>query len=106
MEEFKKYDQCRPEISSIVFNLEKWALETYPELSARVDREEKVDFWSILDVLSNKKDINNKQSYILRKIRNAFDHNNYPDKGIVEIKALPEIAMSIKKAFGEYAIMK
>ena len=106
MEEFKKYDQCRPEISSIVFNLEKWAFDTYPELPARVDRKEKVDFWSILDVLLNNKDINNEQSYILRKIRNAFDHNNYPDKGIVEIRALPEIAMSIKKAFGEYAIMK
>ena len=106
MEEFKKYDQCRPEISSIVFNLEKWAFDTYPELSARVDREEKVDFKSILKILLNNKNINKEQSDILRKIRNAFDHNNYPDKGIVEIRALPEIAMSIKKAFGEYAIMK
>ena len=106
MEEFKKYDQCRPEIASIVFNLEKWAFDTYPELSAKVDREEQVDFKFILNVLLNKKDINNEQSYILRKIRNAFDHNNYPDKGLVEIKALPEIAMSIKKTFDEYAIMK
>ena len=106
MEEFKKYDQSRPEVVGLVFDLEKWAFDTYPELLARVDRKEKVDFWSILDVLSNNKDINNEQSYILRKIRNAFDHNNYPDKGIVEIRALPEIAMSIKKAFGEYAIMK
>lgn len=106
MEEFKKYDQCRPEIASIVFNLEKWAFDTYPELSAKVDREEQVDFKFILNVLLNKKNINNEQSYILRKIRNAFDHNNYPDKGLVEIKALPEIAMSIKKTFGEYAIMK
>lgn len=97
MEEFKKYDQCRPEIASIVFNLEKWAFDTYPELSAKVDREEQVDFKFILNVLLNKKNINNEQSYILRKIRNAFDHNNYPDKGLVEIKALPEIAMSIKK---------
>lgn len=106
MEEFKKYDQCRPEIASIVFNLEKWAFDTYPELPARVDREEKVDFKSILKILLNNKNINKEQSDILRKIRNAFDHNNYPDKGIVEIRALPEIAMSIKKAFGEYAIMK
>lgn len=106
MEEFKKYDQCRPEIASIVFNLEKWAFDTYPELSAKVDREEQVDFKFILNVLLNKKNINNEQSYILRKIRNAFDHNNYPDKGLVEIKALPEIAMSIKKTFGEYAMMK
>lgn len=106
MEEFKKYDQCRPEIASIVFNLEKCAFDTYPELPARVERKEKVDFWCILDVLLNKKDINNEQSYILRKIRNAIDHNNYPDKGLVEIKALPEIAMSIKKTFGEYAMMK
>ena len=105
MEEFKKYDQCRPEIASIVFDLEKWAFDKFPELSEKVRLKEKVDFKAIIQVLANNKKVENQQGYILRKIRNAFDHNNYPDKGIVKITTLPEIALNIKKLFGDYAII-
>ncbi|WP_337667672.1 type VI-B CRISPR-associated RNA-guided ribonuclease Cas13b [Prevotella sp.] len=111
MEEFKKYDQSRPEVVGLVFDLEKWAFDTYPELLSRVDRKERVDFKAILDVLNKNNNIDSKQLHVLKTIRNAFDHNDYPDKdkignGIVEITTLPEIAIGIKNLFGEYAMMK
>lgn len=111
MEEFKKYDQSRPEVVGLVFDLEKWAFDTYPELLTRVDRKERVDFKAILDVLNKNNNIDSKQLLVLKAIRNAFDHNDYPDKdkignGIVEITTLPEIAIGIKNLFGEYAMMK
>lgn len=111
MEEFKKYDQSRPEVVGLVFDLEKWAFDTYPELLARVDRKEKVDFKAVLDVLIKNNNIDSKQLHVLKTIRNAFDHNDYPDKdkienGIIEITTLPKIAIGIKNLFGEYAMMK
>lgn len=111
MEEFKKYDQSRPKVVGLVFDLEKWAFDTYPELLARVDRKDKVDFKAVLDVLIKNNNIDSKQLYVLKTIRNAFDHNDYPDKdkignGIIEITTLPKIAIGIKNLFGEYAMMK
>ena len=105
VEEFQRYDQCRPEIAEIVFNIEKWAFDTFPELSDKIKNKELVQFGTIMQILSNNNKVDPQQGYVLRKIRNAFEHNNYPDKGIVKITTLPEIALNLKRLFGDYAII-
>ncbi len=103
--EFNKYDQCRPQVVKLVLDLEKWAFAKYPELGASEEMSY-VSFDKILNKLTQHRNLGNRQSNILRKIRNAFDHNSYPESGIVEITTLPEIAQNMKDMFGRYAIVK
>ena len=90
----------------MILDLEKWAFDNFPELKDKVmyDREDnKVDFKYILDVLLKGDKIGYEQKEILGKIRNAFDHNNYPRPGVVNVVTLPEIAEEMTDLFGEYA---
>ena len=105
-QELKRYDVCRPEVVKMILDLEKWAFDNFPELKAKVmnDREDnKVGFNYILDVLLENKRIGEAQKETLRLIRNAFDHNNYPRTGVVNVVTLPEIAEEMRDLFGEYA---
>ncbi|MCM1078330.1 MAG: type VI-B CRISPR-associated RNA-guided ribonuclease Cas13b [Bacteroidales bacterium] len=102
-EEFRNYDTCRPEVVSLIFDVEKWAFDNYPELQQMVDNYEKVDFKRIIDILGTNNNIGRQQGYVLRQIRNAFDHNGYPEKGKLEITTLPQIARSMTELFGRYA---
>lgn len=105
-QELKRYDVCRPEVVKMILDLEEWAFDNFPELEAKVmyDREDnKVDFKYILDVLLENKRIGEAQKETLRLIRNAFDHNNYPRPGVVNVVTLPEIAEEMRDLFGEYA---
>lgn len=102
LEEFRKYDQCRPEVVSIVFDIERWAMAAFPDL-ATCDR---VNFKVILERLKTDNRVGEEQGWILSQIRNAFDHNNYPSKGVVEIHTLPQVAVSMKQLFGEYAVIQ
>ncbi|MDE5986929.1 MAG: type VI-B CRISPR-associated RNA-guided ribonuclease Cas13b [Prevotella sp.] len=105
-EEFSNYNQCRPEVAQLVFDLEKWAFDTYPKLKGLVLNGEKVGFYKIMEMLCNDRKIDKQQSDILRKIRNAFEHNSYPEQGIVEITTLPEVAENMERLFGRYAIIR
>lgn len=104
--ELSNYDQCRPGVVRLVFDLEKWAFDNYPELKERVMNYERVQFRDVLEMLCSRCKVDRPQSNILRKIRNAFDHNSYPEKGIVEITTLPQIAKNMEELFGKYAVIK
>lgn len=105
-EELNRYNNCRPRVTKMILNLEKWAFDKYPELSERVRNGEKIGFYNIMELLCSKNKMNNQQGYILRRIRNAFEHNNYPEQGVIEITTIPEIARYMEKIFGQYAVVE
>ena len=89
-------------MAKLVLDFEKWAYSKFPDLKSQAQ----VGFKEVLEKLCNKSELTSQQSYVLRMIRNAFEHNNYPQKGIVEITTLPQIAENMKNMFGEYAEVK
>lgn len=106
MEEFRNYDKCRPEMVEMIFDLEKWAFDSFPTLMEKIERDEKVQFKDILQELICNEKVDEQQSKVLSLIRNAFEHNNYPKKGIVQITTLPEVAKSLRDIFGKYAVVR
>ena len=104
--ELDNYDTNRPEIMTLVLDFERMAFDKYPTLKYEAEEHKHFDFLALLDYLSTKHDINSDQKEVLRQIRNAFSHNIYPRKGIVEITTLPEIANHLKEIFGRYAQME
>ena len=106
-EEFKNYDQCRPEMASLILDIEKYAFDMYPQLEKKLNStNNKVQFKDILQALKQDSKIDDAKGNVLRLIRNAFEHNNYPDKGVVEISTLPEVARELKAVFEKYTICK
>lgn len=105
-EELNRYNNCRPRVTKMILNLEKWAFDQYPELLERVRNGEKIGFYNIMELLCSKNKMDNQQGYILRRIRNAFEHNNYPEQGVIEITTIPEIARYMEKIFGQYAVVE
>ena len=106
-EEFKNYDQCRPEMASLILDIEKYAFDMYPQLEKKLNStNNKVQFKDILQALKQDAKIDDAKGNVLRLIRNAFEHNNYPDKGVVEISTLPEVARELKAVFEKYTICK
>lgn len=105
-EELKNYDRCRPEMVELIFDLEKWAFDNYSILKEKIARDEKVQFRDILEELIYDDKVDEQQSEVLCLIRNAFEHNNYPPRRIVQITTLPEVAKNIKEIFGKYAMIK
>ena len=103
-DELRRYDQCRPKVVEMVFDLEKWAYDTYSGLQERAVECKNGQFKFILDELLADKAISKEHRTVLLIIRNAFDHNNYPENhGVVNITTLPDIAMSLADIFGKYA---
>lgn len=102
-EEFNRYNQCRTELVSMVFDIEKWAFAKYPQLAMKL-YSDKVQFVDILNEICNDDMITTAQREILRVIRNAFNHNFYPNINEMQVTTLPEIAQNIKEMFGEYAV--
>lgn len=104
-DEFDKYDDCRPELVAMVFDFERWAYETYPELKGLVtDNENHGSLFSVLlGQLQNMNELTSEEKYALTGIRNAFCHNSYPtDSNMVEVKELPKIAEYLKELFKDY----
>lgn len=104
-DEFDKYDDCRPELVAMVFDFERWAYETYPELKGLVtDNENHGSLFSVLlGQLQNMNELTSEEKYALTGIRNAFCHNSYPtDSNMVEVKELPKIAEHLKELFKDY----
>lgn len=97
--ELQKYDQCRPEMAKLVLDLEKWTYSKSPGLMYK----EKVQFKDVLDELCKHTNLTERQKFVLSRVRNAFEHNDYPEKGILEITTLPQIAARMKDLFDEYA---
>lgn len=104
-EEFDKYDDCRPEMISMVFDFEQWAYSAYPELKELVSNEAIKGrlFSNLLQELLGRGELTYEEKYALVGIRNAFLHNSYPkDGGVVKVRTLPDIAKSLKDVFKEY----
>ncbi len=104
-EEFDKYDDCRPEMISMVFDFEQWAYSAYPELKELVSNETVKGrlFSNLLQELLGRGELTDEEKYALVGIRNAFLHNSYPkDGGVVKVRTLPDIAKSLKDVFKEY----
>lgn len=106
-DEFKKYDQCRPEMVTLVLKLEERAYEECPSIKEKIDRDERSRFADAITELCNNGDFDEKQKEELKQIRNAFLHNSYPTSSVVEIHALPpKVALSLKETFEESTIDK
>lgn len=103
-QEFDNYDHCRPQIIRLMLDFEKMAYDKHLDLKNYVDKYEHFDFKKLLAELERRNDINTEQKEVLRLIRNAFAHNEYPDprKCHIEIKTLPEIANYLKNTFNNY----
>lgn len=102
--EFANYDTCRPNVVKMVLDFERYAYDRYPSLKQRVKPGEHFDFSALLQELISLGDLNNEDTKILSQIRNAFNHNAYPNsRGIVEIRVLPEVAKNLIRLFGNYA---
>ena len=104
-QEFGNYDTCRPAVVKLVFDLEKFAFEKFPDLKNRVRSGERIDFSAILNELKSNAILDNDDNVVLSQIRNAFDHNAYPKNAyIVKVKTLPEIARHLVEQFEKYTI--
>lgn len=103
-QEFDNYDHCRPQIIRLMLDFEKMAYDKHLDLKNYVDKYEHFDFKKLIAELERRNDINTEQKDVLRLIRNAFAHNEYPDprKCHIEIKTLPEIANYLKNTFNNY----
>lgn len=108
VEEFNNYDDMRPRIVELIMEFERKAYEKYPELDYFVDYHDHFDFKELLNELMRRGSLDNEQKEILRKIRNAFNHNSYPapNRNVVESNELPEIAMTIAKTFEAQSDLK
>jgi hypothetical protein len=103
-EELCNYDTCRPNIVKLILEFEKVAFEKYPEMRDLVTADNHRLFFTILDFVSKKGDIDSKDSLVLSQIRNAFTHNQYPNqKQIVEIRTLPEVAKHLIDLFEQHS---
>lgn len=98
--EFDNYDTSRVGIVSLILNFEKYIYGKYPDIKSQALQGNHFDFSKMLDELISKGDLNEREKYVMRKIRNSFSHNSYPERGIVEIKTLPEIAKHLIDIFG------
>lgn len=104
--ELDNYDTNRPKVVKLVLDFEKWAFSKYPEMRRKVTEQSHFDFSAILGELTQKKELNETETRILSQIRNAFNHNVYPYRGIVEINTLPEVANHLIDVFGRNAHIK
>lgn len=96
--EFSSYDDMRPKAVELVFEFEKGAYNKHPELKYMVDEVEHFDFGCLLEGLKKRHDLTEDDSYKLSQIRNAFNHNQYPNA--LRIKSnIPEIASEMVKLF-------
>lgn len=100
--EFENYDNKRPEIVRLVLEFEKYVYDKHPDIKNLAINTEHFDFLAMLDELLAKGDLVKNEKEVLRLIRNAFNHNIYPDRGIIEIQTLPEIANHLIEMFGNY----
>ena len=101
--EFDSYDTNRPKVVKLILDFEKLAFEKHPEMKELVTAESHFDFSSILKELMSIQELSNTDTRILSQIRNAFNHNVYPNAGIVEIRTLPEVAKHLIEIFGRHA---
>lgn len=102
-QELDNYDTCRPNAVKLILDFEKLALEKYPEMKRLATPESHFDFKVILEQLISRGDLNKNDTWILSQIRNAFNHNQYPKNGIIEVRTLPEIANHLLELFGQHA---
>lgn len=100
--ELDNYDTSRPEVVRLVLDFEKYVYAKYPELKNKAMQQDHFDFLAILIELLKKGDLTNDEKVVLQKIRNSFSHNSYPDRGVVEIRTLPNIAKSLIDTFGKH----
>lgn len=102
-QEFDTYDDLRPRLVELVMEFERMAYEKYPELEYFVDNVDHFDFKKLLSELVTRGELDEASKEILRKIRNAFNHNIYPspEKAVVKSNNLPEIALTLTKTFEE-----
>lgn len=105
-DEFDYYNQCRPQVTELVFDLERYAFDVCPELSKKLNNKEMVQFGNVLQALEKNVGLSSKHREVLQLIRNAFEHNNYPENtSIIEITTLPEVARNLKQLFEDYIIV-
>ena len=103
-EEFTQYDICRPEISKLILDFEKCVIEKYPDLLEEAkknknNKDYKFDFHEILEKLIKKQRLDYNTRNIIANIRNAFEHNAYPEKKYAETTDLPEVAKGLTMVF-------
>lgn len=99
-EELGNYDDSRPKVVKLVFDFEKLAYEKYPEMKSYPTERAKFDFGALLQELVSRGEFSQNDTWVLSQIRNSFEHNGYPKKGVVKVKMLPEIAKSLIDVFG------
>ncbi len=105
-EELDNYDNSRPKVVKLVFDLEKMMFDKYDNMWTIAESYERFGFGKLLSKCVDFGEFSEQESGVLRLIRNAFEHNVYPEEGVVRIKALPEIAENLISVFQQYTQRK
>lgn len=106
-EEFAQYDMCRPEMIKMILEFEKCVFEKYPDILEEAKKNignpnYKFDFKEILKELDSKNVLEENDKLVMSQIRNAFSHNVYPEKNVVEVTTLPQIARYLISSFDKH----
>lgn len=101
-QELNNYDDCRPVVVKLILDFEKLIYKKFPDILTMAKSGEHFDFGRLLEKLESKDTMSKKDTWAIRQIRNAFNHNVYPTEGIIRIKTLPEIAKQLIVLFQDY----
>ena len=101
--ELNNYDDCRPKVLNLIIDFEKLIYERFPELKLLSNSDSRVGFTTLASKAVERGSLSSADMETLRNIRNSFSHNKYPEKAVVRISAIPEIAIHLLELFGEKA---
>ena len=101
--ELNNYDDCRPKVLSLIIDFEKLIYERFPDLKLLSNSDSRVGFTTLASKAVERGSLSSADMETLRNIRNSFSHNKYPEKAVVRISAIPEIAIHLLELFGEKA---
>lgn len=97
--ELDNYDDSRPKVVKMIMEFEAGAYDKFPEIESLVYDQEHFDFSRLIEQLRNKGVVTDDDCRVLRQIRNAFSHNQYPEENVVKERQIPEIAKSLIDLF-------
>lgn len=104
-EDLVNYDIRRHEVCEMILKFEKSAVSLCSGLS---DTDSEVDFSVILNKMLENGILTQKEADVLRSIRNAYNHNKYPDRdlGVINAASMPKLTDKLYGILNSYTRIK